>query len=46
MVTTKRTIAEKFKDLLRNVRTQNDDTVASRRRAITRRLNQDFWDSY
>jgi len=46
MVTTKRTIADKFKDLLKNVRTQNDATVSSRRRAITRRLNQDFWDSY
>ena len=46
MVTTKRTIADKFKDLLKNLRTENDDTVATRRRAITRRLNQDFWGSY
>jgi hypothetical protein len=45
MVTTKRTIADKFKDLLINLRTQNDDTVRSRRKAISRRLNQDFWDS-
>jgi len=46
MVTTKRTIADKFKALLGNLRTQNDDTMSSRRRAITRRLNQDFWGSY
>ena len=45
-VTTKRTIADKFKDLLKNLRTENDDTVTTRRRAITRRLNQDFWGTY
>lgn len=43
MVTTTHSIADKFKGLLGNLRTQNDDTVKSRRRAITKRLNQDFW---
>jgi hypothetical protein len=46
VVTTKRSIADKFKTLLGNLRTQNDDVVRSRRRAITKRLNQDFWGSY
>ena len=45
MVATKRSIADKFQELLKNLRTQNDGTVALRRRAITRRLNQDFWSS-
>jgi hypothetical protein len=45
MVTTKRNIADKFKDLLKNMRTENDDTVATRRGTITKRLNLDFWGS-
>jgi hypothetical protein len=45
VITTKRSIADKFKALLGNLRTQNDDVVRSRRRAITKRLNQDFWGS-
>lgn len=45
MVATKRSIADKFEDLIKNLRTQNGDTVAIRRRAIARRLNQDFWGS-
>jgi phosphoglycerol transferase MdoB-like AlkP superfamily enzyme len=42
---TERTIADKFETLLKNLRTQNDDKVKARRRAITKRLNQDFWSS-
>jgi hypothetical protein len=46
MVTTTRSVADKFKALLGNLRTLNDDAVGLRRRAITKRLNQDFWGSY
>lgn len=38
-----RSIADKFEALLKNLRTQNDDKVKARRKAITKRLNQDFW---
>jgi tRNA nucleotidyltransferase (CCA-adding enzyme) len=41
-----RTIADKFQTLVVNLRTQNGDKVKARRGAVTRRLNQDFWDSY
>lgn len=44
MLTT-RSIADKFEALLKNLRTQNDEKVRSRRKAITKRLNQDFWHS-
>ena len=45
MASTTRSIADKFETLLTNLRTQNDDTVSLRRKAITERLNQDFWSS-
>lgn len=42
---TEPTIADKFQTLLKNLRTQNDDKVKVRRRAVTKRLNLDFWGS-
>ena len=45
MASTTRGIADKFKTLLSNLRTENDSVVRSRRQAITKRLNLDFWDS-
>lgn len=45
MTSTTRGISDKFRALLSNLRTENDSVVRSRRGAITKRLNLDFWGS-
>lgn len=37
-----RSVAEKFSTLVQNLRTDNDEVISARRRAITRRINLDF----